>query len=320
VWAAQWGGGSLKMELTVMPKSGFIYVLRNDLMPGLVKIGQTTRSAEHCASEISGGTGVPDEFVVAFQIEVTDCELVEQLVHEKLSAFRVNEKREFFKLSVEDAIEAVQEVAKKCQLASDDEAVVGETLPDGLTKLMRACLKNDVGLVTSLLARGADPNTATEDGVTALMMAAARGYGKIADLLLERGAHLDARAHDGTTAHSLAKERGHITTCNVLNFYKRGAHVFGTGHSSLTNACARRDYESVVALLEGGSDPNEPSDAGDLPLDIAAISGSTRLIEVLLKFGARSGRAASLAEANGHFVSSVLIEKYASLSGEESKD
>lgn len=285
-------------------------------MPGLVKIGQTTRSAEHRAFEISQGTGVPGEFVVAFQIEVADCELVEQLVHEKLDEFRANERREFFKMTVEEAIDAVQKIVKESQLASNDEEITGEKVPDGLTKLMRACLNKDVGLVTSLLAKGADPNAVTEDGVTALMMAAARGYGKIVDLLLENGARLDTRANDGTTAHLLAKERGHITTLNVLNFYQRGAHVFDRGHSALTNACARKDYETVVSLLEKGANPNEPSDAGDLPLDIVAMSGSTRLIEVLLKFGAKSKRAADLAEANGHFVSSAVIRKSATLQEE----
>ena len=299
-----------------MPKTGFIYVLRNDSMPGLVKIGQTTRSAEHRAFEISQGTGVPSEFVVVFQIEVTDCELVEQLVHERLKEFRANERREFFKVTVEAAINAIQEVLKECQLVSGDEEIGSEKIPDGLTKLMRACLNKDTNLVGSLLMKGADPNAATEDGVTALMMAAARGYGKIADMLLEKGARLDIRANDGTTAHALAKERGHITTLNVLNFYKRGANIFDGGHSSLTNACARRDSETVVALLEKGDNPNEASDAGDLPLDIAAMSGSARVIEILLKFGARSKRAVALAEANGHFVCAALIQKYTSLEEE----
>jgi ankyrin repeat protein len=90
-------------------------------------------------------------------------------------------------------------------------------------------------------------------------------------------------------------------------------HLFDKGHTSLTNACARNDYEAVVAQLERGSNPNESSDAGDLPLDIAAMAGSSRVIEALLKFGAKSQRAVALAEANGHFVSAALIRKYISV-------
>lgn len=50
--------------------AGYIYVLINACIPGAVKIGITTRTAEHTAREISQGTGVPTPYVVAFEEEV----------------------------------------------------------------------------------------------------------------------------------------------------------------------------------------------------------------------------------------------------------
>jgi ankyrin repeat protein len=221
---------------------------------------------------------------------------VERTVHEKLKEFRFNEQREFFKLSVKEAIDAIVRVVEELEEAKVAAEQSEEILPDGLTRLMRAVLRKDDAFVASLLARGEDPNATTDDGVTALMLAATRGYSKIADLLLANGARLDLRARDGTNALSLAKEREHVTTLNVLNYYLR--------NSALESACAQRNYDAVVGLLEDGAVPGESA------LDMAARVGSARIVEVLLKHGAKSENAKSLAEANGHLVAAALIEKY----------
>jgi hypothetical protein len=47
--------------------SGFIYVLINVSMDGLVKIGKTQRDPEKRAIELSSATGVPTPFIVAFE-------------------------------------------------------------------------------------------------------------------------------------------------------------------------------------------------------------------------------------------------------------
>src|SRR3954466_7359261 len=53
---------------------GFVYILINPSLPGLVKIGKTTRSSESRAMELSAPTGLPTPFIVAFDEEFDDCD------------------------------------------------------------------------------------------------------------------------------------------------------------------------------------------------------------------------------------------------------
>lgn len=93
---------------------GFVYILSNESMPDLVKIGMTTRSPEKRAKEISSVTGVPIPYVVAYQERVVDCHLAEREIHRRLDYCRVNRDREFFEISIPDAKKVVQEVAREC--------------------------------------------------------------------------------------------------------------------------------------------------------------------------------------------------------------
>ena len=99
-----------KCGLFVRPDSGdgFVYVLINPHMEGLVKIGKTTRDPMSRAAELSQHTGLPADFILVFQQEVTNCDVVEQLVHEKLKKHRLPNK-EFFSVPVDKAIHAVIE-------------------------------------------------------------------------------------------------------------------------------------------------------------------------------------------------------------------
>lgn len=75
---------------------GFVYMLRNDYMPDVVKIGCTERSPHRRAAELSKATGVPTPFQVVCYIEVRDHERCEREIHDWLSAHRVPSNREFF--------------------------------------------------------------------------------------------------------------------------------------------------------------------------------------------------------------------------------
>ena len=97
-----------------MSDRGYIYVLFNPLMTGLVKVGKTTRDPEERAAELSSSTGVPAPFIVAYQREVNDCTRAEDFVHSYLTNLgcRVNNNREFFRASLTTAIDAVLEYCK----------------------------------------------------------------------------------------------------------------------------------------------------------------------------------------------------------------
>lgn len=88
---------------------GFIYVLINPSMPGLVKVGRTTRDPLDRAAELSSATGVAVPFVVVFQEFFVDCESAEAFVHAVLErqGYRVATNREFFQADVSDVIKAV---------------------------------------------------------------------------------------------------------------------------------------------------------------------------------------------------------------------
>ncbi len=98
-------------------KQGTIYVLFNPAMKGLLKIGKTTRLSETRANELSKATGVPAEFHVVYEEEFNDVSKAEQLIHSKLDEYRYNRNREFFQLSLKQAIRVVMAV-KEAEKAS----------------------------------------------------------------------------------------------------------------------------------------------------------------------------------------------------------
>ena len=93
------------IPLTVI-EPGWLYLLTNSAMPGLVKIGMTTRSPEERAQELAS-TGVPMPFHVAAAWAVDDVRAAERDAHAVLARYRVNDQREWFRLSVPAAIKAL---------------------------------------------------------------------------------------------------------------------------------------------------------------------------------------------------------------------
>ena len=78
-------------------------------MPGLVKVGKTTRTPSERAEELSGVTGLPTPFIVVFEQLFSDCSLAERHVHAVLESrgFRVAANREFFNAPVNEVVRAV---------------------------------------------------------------------------------------------------------------------------------------------------------------------------------------------------------------------
>lgn len=85
---------------------GHVYIMTNPSMPGLVKIGMTTRGLAHRANEL-WSTGVPTPFDVAASYFAPDCEWLEREAHKMLAESRVTASREFFRISTEEAEETI---------------------------------------------------------------------------------------------------------------------------------------------------------------------------------------------------------------------
>jgi hypothetical protein len=89
---------------------GFVYVLSNPAMPGMVKVGRTELLAEDRAKKLRS-TGVPLHFTVEHRMLTSHPETVERAAHQILSNTRVSDRREFFATDVQIAIDAVQRAA-----------------------------------------------------------------------------------------------------------------------------------------------------------------------------------------------------------------
>ncbi|MBI4595292.1 MAG: GIY-YIG nuclease family protein [Candidatus Tectomicrobia bacterium] len=79
----------------------------------ILKIGKTRRSSEERALELSRNSGVPIEFLVAYEEKMIDCDVAEAMVHERLKKFRLNAGREFFCVPLKVAIQVIQKVANE---------------------------------------------------------------------------------------------------------------------------------------------------------------------------------------------------------------
>jgi hypothetical protein len=89
---------------------GFIYIMSNPLHPDVVKIGQSSKDPNERRKEL-GTTGVLEEFVLEYRALTENYVSLEKEIHRHLASVRVRKDREFFKISVPDAIEKIREIA-----------------------------------------------------------------------------------------------------------------------------------------------------------------------------------------------------------------
>jgi hypothetical protein len=68
------------------PTPGYIYALINRTMPGLVKVGLTTREPLERLAELSSATGVPTPFELVFDVLVADASRAEAVLHDLLTS------------------------------------------------------------------------------------------------------------------------------------------------------------------------------------------------------------------------------------------
>ncbi|HEY4437309.1 MAG TPA: GIY-YIG nuclease family protein [Lelliottia sp.] len=110
---------------------GYVYILINPSMPGLIKIGRTLRDSSMRARELSS-TGVPTPFQVAFELFADHHEALETEMHLELTDFRINPAREFFRYPLDKAIALLINLAKPVQ--NSVEQYVAEDLTQRLRK------------------------------------------------------------------------------------------------------------------------------------------------------------------------------------------
>lgn len=87
---------------------GWVYVISNRSMPGLVKVGYSTKDPDLRAEELNH-TGAPHPYVVDYEVLVENPYQLEQRTHRTLAQY--SEAKEWFRCGVEEAIAAIRGVA-----------------------------------------------------------------------------------------------------------------------------------------------------------------------------------------------------------------
>ena len=109
---------------------GIVYLLTNQAMPGLVKIGMTTKKEIEQRMKELYTTGVPLPFECQFACKVnkSDCAKIEEALHTAFAPQRINASREFFRIQVEQA-KAILELFNLGDVTTD----VSEEIENDLT-------------------------------------------------------------------------------------------------------------------------------------------------------------------------------------------
>ena len=91
----------------------WVYVLSNPTLPNMLKIGYTRNHPEERAQQISSSTGVALPYKVEFAFHCFNGFDLEQQVHRKLKSYRVNNNREFFQISLEEAKKTIEKFGER---------------------------------------------------------------------------------------------------------------------------------------------------------------------------------------------------------------
>lgn len=109
---------------------GIVYLLTNACMPGIVKIGKTTRKDLQMRMRELYTTGVPVPFecVYSCSVKMSHVDQLETALHNAFDPYRVNENREFFKIKPEQAISIMKFVDGYQDVTSEVTAAIESEL------------------------------------------------------------------------------------------------------------------------------------------------------------------------------------------------
>ena len=102
-------------RLTYTPDTSkqYVYILTNPTIPGMVKIGYTKNAPSKRVKQINASTGVAQDFQVAWAFGCYNGIELEQEVHRYCESFRVNNKREFFRMTVDEAKAVIERLGER---------------------------------------------------------------------------------------------------------------------------------------------------------------------------------------------------------------
>jgi hypothetical protein len=121
--------------------SGYVYILTNVSLPGMIKVGRTLRDSRSRARELFT-TGLPTPFQVAFEIFSDEHEKLEGDFHQELHDFRISSNREFFKYPLDKAIALLQKL--NSPPVSNESVFQAEDIFESLKEKYPGYLKPDI--------------------------------------------------------------------------------------------------------------------------------------------------------------------------------
>ena len=120
-------------------RSGWVYIVTNKAIPGLVKVGYTTRSDLKLRLQEFNQAGLPYPYEEAYALWVEEPRLIEQRTHQALAAHREN--KEWFRCSVERAKETIKKIAG----------------PESAKATIQKIIENHPGILTEFIGKDSAP-------------------------------------------------------------------------------------------------------------------------------------------------------------------
>lgn len=96
--------------------AGYLYIMRQPVHDeDIFKVGRTKKSVEERKKGLSN-TSSPDKFFIIHKYPTKDCVSAEKLVHERLKAYRLSSRREFFRCDLKIIMETCSEIIDKINI------------------------------------------------------------------------------------------------------------------------------------------------------------------------------------------------------------
>lgn len=206
----------------------------------------------------------------------------------------------------------------------------------GMTPLMRAANRADLGSVLVLIDGGADIDAVGDDGLAVVQIAARADAAAVTEALLDAGADPSVRSSSGMSALDQAADAGAVDVIDVLVDHgmdlDRRSEVVAQGHghprdvgsTPLALAVRADRIETVTHLLALGADVDAESESGNTPLLVAVYSdASPEVVQALLAAGADIGARGVCHGGCGdgtHGPAGLTVSEWAELLGRDDLD